>query len=148
MKTKDLLLQMTVANIDKTVLDQIVTATIWYGEAGWEAKLEPSIETAAAETAVATETAAAEIAVESIQSQTDTMYQQQLLVSCVEADATTTQVGVSVVLTHIDSPTEFYVQWSEELDAINNLQALLQVQLIMFFKNKWFEMVVVLGASS
>lgn len=37
------------------------------------------------------------------------------------------QIGVSVVLTHTDSPTEFYIQWSQETDAINNLHALLQV---------------------
>lgn len=141
------------ADIDKNVLDQMVTATVWYGDAGWEARLELPTEAVATETAAATETAvateatAAQLSAEVSEPQTDTTYQQPLE-SCVSTDTTTGQVGVSVVLTHTDSPAEFYVQWSEELDTINNLHALLQVHLVISFKKNLFEVVVVLGASA
>lgn len=36
------------------------------------------------------------------------------------------QNGVSVILTHIDSPSEFYLQLSDETESVNNLQEELQ----------------------
>lgn len=101
------------------------------GELGWETEqiLEPETQ---AETI-----ANAEVPLEAVAStsqapandtDTETLTDQVVLKLDVESSATT-QTGVSVILSHTDSPSDFYLQISDALDEINSLQNMLQEQM-------------------
>ncbi|XP_031343313.1 maternal protein tudor-like isoform X2 [Photinus pyralis] len=113
-----LALEVTSPNIDDSFVEQEVSATVWYGESGWEAEIQLSGETVAA---VEETTAAEQVQpVESTEGQLE-----QVAQPTEQAGA----VGVPVCLSHTDSPSEFYLQLLEATETIDNLQATLQEEV-------------------
>ncbi|KAF2901435.1 hypothetical protein ILUMI_04750 [Ignelater luminosus] len=116
-----LALEVSASKIDASYIEQEVTANVWYGEVGWVAEIQKIGQPAEVEQLETQET--------SIPAQTD--HPETDVISHSEVPELH-KVGVPVILSHIDSPSEFYIQLSEDVVNINNLQMTLQEQVSNF----------------
>ncbi|KAJ8968977.1 hypothetical protein NQ317_001098 [Molorchus minor] len=128
------------------LLDKEVIAKISYGENGWEGTVEvksdesSATESAQAERGESVEVSATQtvedVVVEEVSVVQDTAVQESAVCSDAyteaiqDASTESTFKGTQVIASHVDSPNEFYLQLSESLAAIDELQLNLQTQAL------------------
>ncbi|KAK4880286.1 hypothetical protein RN001_008432 [Aquatica leii] len=119
-----LALEVLVADIDDSYNEQEVTATVWYGEECWEATVAKT-----SDVQEVVEVPPAQIPIEpTTEEQPPQLPEPENVVqSTEEPDAVA--IGFAVFLSHVDSPSQFYLQLQEALGEIEALQSSLQEQI-------------------
>ncbi|XP_056634538.1 maternal protein tudor-like [Diorhabda sublineata] len=143
-------LQVKVLSDAKTFIDKDVTASIYYGETGWEGTVQiinsinsQILTTDSTDNGFATSSTEKpdEIVNENLEIETSDEIEKVEVADggevedeeTVESEIPKTEeiekIGTSVVVSHIDSPCDFYLQYSENLEDLDNLQTELQETL-------------------
>ncbi|CAH0557520.1 unnamed protein product [Brassicogethes aeneus] len=130
-------IEVAVSAPTENLTEKDVTATIFYGENGWEGEIvaqeqEPELKSNELvfepEEIPAAPVQEEYIQEEPIQEEPQPPIQEECLADAVtvEPECINASLGISVYVSHVDSPSDFYVQLSEALDDIEELQTQLQ----------------------
>ncbi|KAF5277757.1 hypothetical protein FQR65_LT03737 [Abscondita terminalis] len=122
-----LALEVLASDIDDSYNEQEVSANVWYGESCWEGaivkinELQPPGVPPENESVVNL----GNTEEQPVTTQPEEVLQQETL----EHAENENQIGYAVCLSHVDSPSQFYVQLQEAIDEINHLQSTLQEEV-------------------